>query len=207
MRRLADWQSGFTLVEVMTVLAVSGLLLGGMWQFYHSSLYAYRRGLQEVRLTQGARTVLRLMTRDIQKALATAAPQSIQDTQQPRVLTGDAERLEFITVVSPVSGILSQPAPDAGVPQRVRYVLEAASADGTRILKRAVIALGSHTTERLIPLGEGVQELHFRYFDGQTWHETWQQATPPRALEITVAFQSRGGEVRTHRFSTMVTAD
>jgi prepilin-type N-terminal cleavage/methylation domain-containing protein len=68
MRRLADWQSGFTLVEVMTVLVVSGLLLGGMWQFYHSALYAYRRGLQEVRLTQNARTVLCLMTRDIQIA-------------------------------------------------------------------------------------------------------------------------------------------
>jgi type II secretion system protein J len=207
MRRLADWQSGFTLVEVMTVLAVSGLLLGGMWQFYHSSLYAYRRGLQEVRLTQGARTILRLMTRDIQKALATVAPQSLQDTQQQRVLIGDAEHLEFLTVVSPVPGTLSQATPDAGVLQRVRYILESTSADGTRILQRAVIAIGGHTTERLIPLGEGVQELHFRYFDGQTWHETWQQAAPPRALEIIVAFQSRGGEVRTHRFSTMVTAD
>ncbi|HEY7492075.1 MAG TPA: type II secretion system protein GspJ [Candidatus Tectomicrobia bacterium] len=206
MRRLADWQNGFTLVEVVTVLAVSGVLLGGMWQFYHSSLYAYRRGLQEVRLTQGARTMLRLMTRDIQKALATAALQSKQNTPR-RVFTGDAERLEFLTGGSPASGILPQPAPDVGVPQRIRYVLEPASADGTRLLKRAVMAVGSHTTERLIPLAEGVQELHFRYFDGQTWSDTWQQATPPRALEISVAFQARDGEVRTHGFSTIVTAD
>jgi type II secretory pathway component PulJ len=190
----------------MTVLAVSGLLLGGLWQFYHSSLYAYRRGLQKVRLTQGARTVLRLMTRDLQKALATIAPQSIQETPQ-RVFTGDTERLEFLTVVSPMSDTLFQPAPDAGVPQRVRYVLEPPAADGTRVLKRAVMALGSRTTERFVPLGEGVKELHLRYFDGQTWSDTWQQASPPRALEITVAFQSRSGESRTHRFSTLVTAD
>lgn len=197
MQRRTSGQSGLTLVEVMVVLAVSGLLLGGMWQFYHNSIWAYQRGLQEVRLTQGARTVLRFMTRDIQKALATATPSGIQGTKHQSPAAMDADRLELVMAVYPASG----------VPQRVRYVLEPASADGTRTLKRAVAIVGSRAAERVMPLGEGVHGLRLRYFDGQVWYDTWQRTSLPQALEITVVFHNRGGEARTHRFTTVVTAD
>jgi prepilin-type N-terminal cleavage/methylation domain-containing protein len=190
-------QSGLTLIEVMAVLAVSGLLLGGMWQFYHQSIRAYQRGLQEVRLTQGARTVLRLITRDVQKAFATAAPSGIQGMPPQPPATLDADRLELITTAYPV----------LGMPQRVRYVLEPAAAGGTHVLKRAVAIVGSRAAERVMPFGEGVHGLRLRYFDGQMWYDTWQRTSLPQALEITVVFHHRGGEARTHRFTTVVTAD
>jgi prepilin-type N-terminal cleavage/methylation domain-containing protein len=60
MRHSVNMQHGLTLVELMSVLAVSGLLLGGMWRLYHSSLLAYRHGVQEVRLALGARTALQI---------------------------------------------------------------------------------------------------------------------------------------------------
>jgi Tfp pilus assembly protein PilW len=191
----------------MAVLAVSGLLLGGMWQFYHNSIRAYQSGLQEVRLTQGARTVLRFMTRDIQKALATATPSGIQGTKHQSPAAMDADRLELITAVYPASGMPSSPAHAVGMPQRVRYALEPASADGTLTLKRAVATVGSHTAERVMPLGEGMRGLRLRYFDGQMWYDTWQRTSLPQALEITVVFHNRGGEARPHRFTTVVTAD
>ena len=200
-------QKGFTLIEVMAVLAIGGLLLGGMWEIYHNSMRAYQRGLQEVRLTQGARTMLRLMTRDIQKAFATAAPHGIQGTQHQGAPEADADRLELIMAVYPALGLSSSPTPGLGIPQSVRYRLEPAPANGPLVLKRAVVAAGSQATERSIPLGEGLHGLSLRYFDGQVWSHAWQRTTLPQALEITVVFRHSGGDTRTQRFTTVVTAD
>jgi prepilin-type N-terminal cleavage/methylation domain-containing protein len=187
---------GLTLVEVMAVLAVSGLLLTGIWRVYHDSMRAYQRGLQDTRSTRGARTVLRLLTRDIQQALAAAVPHGIQGTNHQYSPTADADRLELMTVTHPAS--------DA---QSIRYLLEPAAGDGTLALKRAVITRGNQATERMMPLSERLASLNLRYFDGQQWYDAWQRAALPKALEVTVVFQPSGREPRTSHFTTMVTAE
>ena len=68
MRKFMSTPRGLTLIEIMGALAVSSLLVSAVWNLFHGSMQSYQRGLQDVRMTQRARTVLTLMTRDIQRA-------------------------------------------------------------------------------------------------------------------------------------------
>lgn len=203
MWKFSGTQQGLTLIEVMAVLAVSGLLLVGMWRLYHGSMRAYQRGLQEVRVTLGARTVLRRMTRDVQQALATAIPYGIRGTRPQSPPLADADRLELTAMTHPTAGA----GQGSGTPQRIRYTLEPAAVKGTLALKRVSIPVDSDTPERIIPLSERLSGFSVRYFDGQKWYDAWQRETLPQALEITVAFRSSGWLARTHRFTTVVTSN
>jgi type II secretory pathway component PulJ len=190
----------------MAVLAVSGLLLVGMWRLYHNSTRVYQRGLQDVRVAQGARLVLRFMTRDIQQAFATALPHGIRGTNHQSPVA-EADRLELTTITYPVmkAGLVSTKS--AGVPQRIRYVLEPVAGEETLVLKRVSARVVGDAAERVIPLSKLLYSLSLRYFDGQAWYDTWQRTALPRAVEITVRLQSRGWYARTHRFTTVVTPD
>jgi prepilin-type N-terminal cleavage/methylation domain-containing protein len=193
MRHVVGTSRGLTLVELMIVLAVSGLLLGGTWQLYHSSLQAYRHGLQEVRIALGARMVLRLMTGDIQNALASAVPYGIQESHLPHTSAAHADRLALTTAAYPPPGV-----------QTIQYYLEPTTGEGHLTLKRALLIGEDRTIQRVMPLSERLYGLHVRYFDGQVWYDSWQRADLPRALEITVLFQDTGPTARVHRFTTMV---
>jgi prepilin-type N-terminal cleavage/methylation domain-containing protein len=188
-----DTQRGLTLVELMIVLAVSGLLLGGMWQLYHSSLLAYRHGLQEVRLALGARTILRLMTRDVQNAFTSAVLYGVQGTTQLHTANADAGRLALTTALYPSPRL-----------QTVQYYLEPAANPGALALKRALVTPESGAIERVFPLSDRLSRLNVRYFDGQVWYDTWQRANLPRAVEITVMFQNTGRNTPEQRFTTVV---
>ena len=82
MRKFVSTARGLTLIEVMGALVVSALLLSGAWNLFQGGMQSYQRGLQEVRMTQGARALLTLVTRDIQRAMATRAPYGIRGTPQ-----------------------------------------------------------------------------------------------------------------------------
>ena len=193
MRHFVDTPRGLTLIELMIVLAVSGLLLGGTWQLYHSSLQAYRHGLQEVRIALGARTVLRLMTRDVQNALASAVPYGVQGSHLPHTSAAHADRLALTATADPPPGL-----------QTIQYYLEPTAGEGHRTLKRALLSGEDRTIQRVMPLNERLYGFNVRYFDGQIWYDSWQRADLPRALEITVLFQNTGSTSQVHRFTTMV---
>jgi prepilin-type N-terminal cleavage/methylation domain-containing protein len=192
MRHSVNTQRGLTLVELMLVLAVSGLLLGGMWRLYHSSLLAYRSGWQEVRLALGARTVLRHMTHDVQNALASAVPYGIQGSNVPTT-AADTDRLTLTTIAYPTP-----------TQQTIRYYLEPASREGTLVLKRALMTTENRSIQRVMSLSEHLSRLNVHYFDGKMWYDTWQRADLPRALEITIMFQNSGRKTSEHRFTTTI---
>jgi type II secretion system protein J len=194
--------TGLTLVEVMAVLAISGFLLVGVWRLYHGSMLAYQRGVQEVRVTQRARTVMRILTRDMQQALATAVPYGIRGTKQQGT-HAEADRLELTALMYPTTVTGQAAARGPARLQRIRYQLDPTGE--TFVLKRVSVNAHGETRERVIPLVERLQSLKVRYFDGQVWYDTWQRATLPHALELTVKLQSSGRDARTHGFSTVVT--
>jgi hypothetical protein len=177
----------------MGVLAVSGLLLGGMWRLYHSSLLAYRHGVQEVRLALGARTVLHHMTRDIQHAFSSAIPHGIQGSNVALTTTTDTDRLTLTTI--------AYPTPNQ---QTIQYYLEPAAGTGTLALKRALMTAENRSMQRIIILSERLSGLNVRYFDGEMWYDTWHRVDLPRALEITVMFHNSGRKTSEYRFATMV---
>ena len=209
MRRSVSSQRGLTILEMLGVIAIGTILLSGAWQLFQGGMWSYQRGVQDVRMTQGARAVLRLVTRDVQRALAARVPYGIRGTA-PQLSTSEtpgrqADRLAMLTLPSPG-------APPAGAPhgdtlQRIRYVLNAMPDSKTLALQRAVGAPSEPQMERMMVVPAQVQDFRVRYFDGQAWYAEWQQAELPRAVEITLIVQSAGAQARTSRFATLVTAD
>jgi type II secretion system protein J len=209
MRKFVRTPRGLTIIEMMGAMLVSTVLLSGAWQLLQGGMQSYQRGLQTVRMTQGARALLRLVTRDVQRAMAAGMPYGIRGAMpQSSLLTpgeSQADRLVLLTrppLVAPTEG-----AEHHGAPQRIRYVLSPVPRSKTLALQRAAGATREKPLERLMPVQEQVQEFGVRYFDGQTWYDTWQREELPRAVEITLVVQSGGVEARASRFATLVTAD
>ena len=168
---------------------------------------SYQRGLQDVRMTQGARALLRLVTRDVQRAMAARVPYGIRGaTPQSSPLAhegGLADRLALLTRPPwshQVRGCTRRTL------QRIRYVLSPVPHNTTFALQRAAGATSEqHGNDDAS--AKQVQEFGVRYFDGQTWYDMWQRAELPRALEITLMVQSGGSQAHASRFATLVTAD
>jgi len=231
MGRLAADDKGLTLVEVMIALAIGGLIAGLAWDLFQGSWHGYRRGLQEVALTQEARSVLSIMTRDLQRALTATEPSGFQG-----VLPGSVPLLDrrqqtgrlLITAVAPAAANMAEAPPsDAVKLQRIRYFLEPVSPEqqkssmrgglaglrgrqrtlipqGQLVLKRAVAPLDPESVERVIPLSERLRQLDLRYFDGHAWSEVWPRSDRPRAIEIAIVLQHGGPESTPRRFATTV---
>lgn len=209
MQRFVHTPRGLTLIEMMGAMVVSTIILSSAWQLLQGGMQSYQRGLQDVRMTQGARALLRLVTRDVQRAMAARVPYGIRGAapHPPTAATGGdpADRLALLT--SPPLVAPSASAEPRGAPQRIRYVLSTLPDSKTLTLQRAVGTTTEKPMERLMPVQEYVQEFSVRYFDGQTWYEAWQREELPRAVEITLVVQSGGAQARASRFATLVTAD
>jgi type II secretion system protein J len=204
MRQSVSSQRGLTILEMLGVIAISTILLSGAWQLFQGGMRSYQHGLQDVRMTQGARALLRLVTRDVQRAMAARVPYGMRGTAPQLATTETAgqqtDRLALLTL--PPEG-----APHSGTLQRIRYVLNAVPNSKTLALQRAVGALSEPQMERMMVVQAQVQEFRVRYFDGQTWYAEWQRAELPRAVEITLMVQSAGAQARASHFATLVTAD
>jgi general secretion pathway protein J len=195
---------------MMAALAVSTMLIGGVWQLFHIGLQVYQRGVHNASATQDARQVLAIISRDIQEALAVAMPQGIhgtdgeQSTRTGTILEADGLDLETRAVVAARLPILTLPAAST---TRVYYELEVLEEQPILRLRRRVAAGDGAASSRLMTLSEQVQRFRLRYFDGQDWSDNWQRASLPRAVEVSLVLQTPGRQARLHRFTTMVTAD
>ena len=138
MRQSVSTQRGLTILEVLGVIAISTILLSGAWQLFQSGMRSYQRGLQDVRMTQGARALLHLVTRDVQRAMAARVPYGIRGAA-PQLSTSDS--LAMLTLPSP--GAPPEGASHSHAGQRIRYVLNAVPDSKTLALQRAVGARAS----------------------------------------------------------------
>jgi len=210
MRQSVNTQRGLTILEMLGVIVMSTILLSGAWQLFQGGMRSYHRGLQDVRMTQGARALLRLVTRDVQRAMAARVPYGIRGTvPQPTAsdLAGrQADRLAMLTLAmlaTPPEG-----ARQSSASQRIRYVLNTVPESKTLALQRAVDVPSEPQRERGMVMHTQMQAFSVRYFDGQTWYAEWQRAELPQAVEVTLIVQSDGGaQARASRFATLVTAD
>jgi type II secretion system protein J len=209
MRQFLRTPRGLTILEILGMIVISSLLLSGAWQLFHGGMQSYHRGLQDVRMVQGARILVRMVTRDVQRAMAARVPYGIRGTAPqlptPNTVAPQGDRLAMLTLPAPVAP--PEGAPHSSVPQRIRYALNAMPDSKTLALQRAVGTPKEPQRERIMVVHEHVQEFSVRYFDGQTWYAEWQRAELPLAVEITLMVQSGGAQARGARFATLVTAD
>jgi len=69
MTRLRD-QRGFTLTELLIVVALVGLMMGALFTFQYQGQAAYQTGATRVEVQQNARSALDLMLEEVRSALA-----------------------------------------------------------------------------------------------------------------------------------------
>ena len=72
-RRLAS-QAGFTLTELITTMAILGIVLGGLTTMFHAGVRAEMRANRELDAQQNARAALDKMRRELHCASAISAP-------------------------------------------------------------------------------------------------------------------------------------
>jgi prepilin-type N-terminal cleavage/methylation domain-containing protein len=94
---------GFTLVELLMVIAMAGLLLAGFTAFYLSEQRGFRHHQIEVETSQELRTALEQISRDLRSARKDIAfdfnannpPPPPCDQVRPTFLTADTNTVEF----------------------------------------------------------------------------------------------------------------
>ncbi|MBM3225067.1 MAG: prepilin-type N-terminal cleavage/methylation domain-containing protein [Candidatus Tectomicrobia bacterium] len=208
MQRLVGTSRGLTIIEMMAAMAISTMLLGGAWQLLQEGMQSYQRGLENVRMTQSARTIMRLVTQDIQRAMAARVPYGIRSAESPASAvppeSRQAERLS-LTVVAASPAQTGSPA--GGEAAQVAYVLQTGPEHRAPALQRLASGIHPQRAARMMAAYEHVQSFDIRYLDGQQWHNAWQRPEPPQAVELTLVLQSRGAQVRTARFTALVTAE
>lgn len=128
-------------------------------------------------------------------------------------VVGDADRVAIFrtrlsrATINPPADANGNVPPPQGDVSRVTYFM---TADG--LARQEIVQPTSERTDDLPSdkdeftkiLANEVKDLKFRYYDGTTWQESWDGATPgpdgvtpqgpPAALEITVTLQLRGSD-------------
>lgn len=167
-------QRGFTLVEVIVALAITGLIMAtvgsalfGMGQGFAKVTERAQRQERVFRVSQALRNSLARMT--VPRYGKSVVP-----------LRGEPGRLTWL---SP----LPESAPQAGLYQ---WVLEG----GNGVLK---LHLTDQGQEQSLPdkvLSSDLTSLSFE-FQGQDgrWLDAWSEATPPLRIRIRIATRSEGG--------------
>lgn len=200
MYRYVRTSRGVTLVEMLGAIVVTTLLASGAWELIHHGQRAYQRGLGEVRTTQATRALLKTMTQDVQRAMAARLPHGIT---APADHVGD--RLILLTSLPPPA-VPTDPG-TWGPPQSIRYALHPRVAPPGQPLQRIVTPLHAPQSVQAMPVHAQVYTLQGRYFDGQVWHDAWQQAVLPQAVELILLVQHGSTPGQTLRVATLITAE
>jgi general secretion pathway protein J len=175
--------AGFTLIELMLAVGLLGLILTMLWGSFaaisRSKVHAESRLITD----EQARSVLWQISRELRSLAMTP------EIQSRTLLVGEGQMqngmpLDTITFATfdgghrrSLSGFGAEqivsyravPNPD----QRSMFML-------TRGERSALLTQVSPNLASQMILAENVRSLHFRYFDGSRWQESWNsQALPP----------------------------
>jgi general secretion pathway protein J len=201
---------GFTLIEMMLAIGVLALILTMLSTSFstiaHSKVHAEGR----LMVDREGRSLLWQMTKELRNAVQTPyQPSNVALLGNGRM--GAGKPIDTITLSTfsgghrrAIAGMMPEsivtynltPNPD----QQGWYLLQRSQQSGL---------LTNTVAQQSTVLADNVLSLHLRYFDGQTWGESWDSASLPRGrqLPVAVAIQilmaAPGGQVMD--FATQVT--
>ncbi len=200
-------KAGFTLIEVVLAISIAAGILLVVLLFYHQTESLRSRLLEET----SRLATMRLVMERLSAELATAR----LSKPHGRGLIGGADNIQFVKLgfPSPWDRTNASNSLSVGTPLRVvSYALvqstnnmtesglvrseemlvkglnastnlnAASDQDGTALLEPATPRGGSVLSQ--------IQFLHFRYWDGSNWSETWNSAGLPIGVEVSLGRES-----------------
>ncbi|MFH1778233.1 MAG: type II secretion system protein GspJ [Candidatus Omnitrophota bacterium] len=200
--------NGFTLLEILAVLAILGMIVTSLAIIFRTATEAYTKSDELVWVYQEARTILERMTKELQSAFLSAdEPQIVFQGFDDLTANGtyDAGSIKdevYFIAALPNSGDMDL--------VEVGYWL-----DNQREINRHLQIADPNldfifNTGTSNPFANDVTDLQFEYsLDGAVWQDTWNSAIGaaeegrlPPVIRITIEI-TKGKRVK--RFSTVVT--
>lgn len=201
---------GFTLIEMMLAIGVLALILtmlaGSFSTIAHSKVHAEGR----LMVDREGRSLLWQLTKELRNAVQT--PYALSNVALlGSGHMGNGVAIDAITLSTFSAG--HRKALTGMTPESIVTYNLTANPDqpGCYMLQRSQQSglLTSTVAQQTTVLADNVMSLHFRYFDGQKWDESWDSSSQPRGtqLPVAVAIQIKmaapGGHVMD--FATQVT--
>ncbi|HVN88689.1 MAG TPA: prepilin-type N-terminal cleavage/methylation domain-containing protein [Candidatus Binataceae bacterium] len=204
------YAAGFTLLELMVAVAILGLIMVTLAGSFHAIAAGKTQAENRLAAEQQARSILWQISNEIRGAVATpnlpshvlmigrGQMQNNVPLDSLTMSTLDPGHRRSIEGFGP-EDIVAYSA-SAGLGRRGQFSLARSQASG--------LSLSGLARNSSVVLTNSLLSLHFRYFDGNIWTESWNsQALPPgrqlpQAVSIDLAVASTGSPVR---LSTVVT--
>jgi general secretion pathway protein J len=201
---------GFTLIEMMLAISVLALILTMLASAFSTVVHSKVHAEGRLMVDHEGRSLLWQLTKELRNAVQT--PYAISNVallgsghmgngvaiDAITMSTFSAGHRKALTGLTPETIVTYNltPSPD----QPGCYMLQRSQQSGL---------LTNTVTQQTTVLADNVMSLHFRYFDGQKWDESWDSSSMPRGtqLPVAVAIQIKmaapGGHVMD--FATQVT--
>jgi prepilin-type N-terminal cleavage/methylation domain-containing protein len=201
---------GFTLIEMMLAIGVLALILAMLASSFstiaHSKVHAEGR----LMVDREGRSLLWQLTKELRNAVQT--PYALSNVALlGSGHMGNGVAIDAITMSTFSGG--HRKALTGMTPETIVTYNLTTNPDlpGCYMLQRSQQSglLTSTVAQQTTVLADNVMSLHFRYFDGQKWDESWDSSSQPRGtqLPVAVAIQIKmaapGGHVMD--FATQVT--
>ena len=185
---VATVRGGFTLIEVMLAVTILGLVLVILAGSFHTVATGKVEGESHLVTSQESRTILAGMSNEIRGTVQTAMTnpsrvwvvgtvhmenRNALDTLSISTLDpGHRRALEGFGAEDTVSYTTS-PNPD----HRGWYILQ-------RSQMSSLLSDGVPAPDSAIELADNLVSLHFRYFDGNNWQESWDSSSLPPGRQL-----------------------
>ncbi|OGF51455.1 MAG: hypothetical protein A2044_03795 [Candidatus Firestonebacteria bacterium GWA2_43_8] len=219
--------SGFTLIEVAVTFAIVSVIILVVFKTFSTGLTVYERAEKETEALQGARAVLKMMTRDI-RAVAGVTPVNERLQKASGAvdrsyckLVGDETTLDIIVNSRPVTNYWPEYFPRRASRASVTYYFDSTNDPAMPVCYFRKVkwdfATEPWTNEEIERL-DGIIEMKISYFDGASkeWKTSWStedlggqtirspRGLLPHSILFSVTSQSMGIHPQTVMLETQV---
>ncbi|MFW6059136.1 MAG: type II secretion system protein GspJ [Phycisphaeraceae bacterium] len=182
---------GFTLLELLLALVISGVLAGVLYASLAIAFNARDAAHEELGATATARTALEIVRADLAGVLPPTGILAGAIVGTDATGPGDAPADELTYVTNNATMPTGEELADL-----VSVTLHLVDSDAPRAGRRLVRDVNPNLFAQTEPprtrqvLAERVASMNIRYFDGSAWHDTWESAeqndTQPAAVALTL---------------------
>ncbi|MGH7815354.1 MAG: type II secretion system protein GspJ [Candidatus Binataceae bacterium] len=182
------YSRGFTLIEMMLAVLILGLILAMLASSFSAVAHSKVHGEARLAVDRAGRAILWEMSNELAGAVQTVTPSNVLLIGKAHA--GGAGAADSVTV-STLNAGHRRTIGGFGPEEVVSYSLVAnPDESGWYMLERSEssgLASPQSAPASGVVLADNVLSLHLRYFDGQTWLESWDTSSLPRSRQLPIA--------------------